>query len=388
MFATGGRVLCAAVLLGAVSCRQEPVRLAAILPLTGPQAAYGESLERGILLGAEEVNAAGGVGGLRLDVALEDSRSDPDRAVRLLESWSGPGRVRAVIGGATSEEALALAARAEPLGVLVLSPSASSPALSGASRYFFRNWPSDAAEAEAAAEFAAYSLHATRVEVLAEDNAYGRGLAEAFQRAFEGDGRRAGLSISVPGQVPPPAQGPPGAVFQAIYLAGYSGALLPVAEGLRRAGDRRPILACSAFARSDLLREAPPWMEGVCLLGPGPVSADGGTEKAEFASRFTARWGEAPDVYASHAYDAVRILGAALAASPGGDAEALRSALLSLKGFSGAAGPTSFTELGDARRAIGVWVFDGGRPRPLKAVSDRVLPPLQDEVARLRLKGA
>ncbi|MEW6757963.1 MAG: ABC transporter substrate-binding protein, partial [Acidobacteriota bacterium] len=77
MFCKGGRVLCAAVLLWAASCRQEPVRLAVILPLSGPQAAYGESLERGILLGAEEVNSAGGVGGRRLDIALEDSRSDP-----------------------------------------------------------------------------------------------------------------------------------------------------------------------------------------------------------------------------------------------------------------------------------------------------------------------
>ncbi|MEW6758219.1 MAG: ABC transporter substrate-binding protein, partial [Acidobacteriota bacterium] len=306
----------------------------------------------------------------------------------LLRAWSGEGRVRAVIAGATSEEALALAAAAEPLGVLVLSPSASSPALSGFSRYFFRNWPSDASEAEAAAEFAAYSLHATRVEVLADDNAYGRGLADAFARAFEREGRRAAVTIVAPGQVPAPAAGPPGVAFQAIFLAGYSGALLPAADGLRRAGDRRPILACSAFARADLLKKAPSWMDGICLLRPGPVSGDGGTEKAEFAMRFTARWGEPPDVYAAHAYDAVRILGAALAGSPEADAEALRSALLSARGFPGAAGPTSFTALGDVRRPIEVWVFDGGRPRPLKSVSDKVLPSLQGDVARLRLRGA
>lgn len=383
----GLRVLCVAVLLGAASCRQEPLRLTAILPLTGAQAVYGKSLERGVLLGAEEVNGTGGVGGRRLDVSLEDSLSDPERAVGLLQEEARAAAIRAVIGGATSEEALAMAPRADSLGVLVLSPSASSPALSGASRLFFRNWPSDAAEAESASEFAAYSLHATRVQVLAQDNAYGRGLAEAFSRAFGREGRVADVSILAPGELPAPAAGPPGAVSQAVYLAGYSGALLPAAESLRRAGDRRPIMACSAFARADLLREAPPWMEGICLLGPSSARGGGEMANAEFGVRFAARWGEPPDVYAAHAYDAVRILAAVLADTPGRDVEALRSALLSMKGFPGAAGPTSFTEQGDVRRPMEIRVFDGGRSLPLRSVSDRVLPVLQGEVARLRLRG-
>jgi len=59
----------------------EGVGVAAILPLTGPLSSYGVSEQQGMTLAAEEVNAAGGVGGKQLRLTFEDSRGQANDAV-------------------------------------------------------------------------------------------------------------------------------------------------------------------------------------------------------------------------------------------------------------------------------------------------------------------
>ena len=53
-------------LLLLVGCGPRPVRIGAVLPLTGSLAAYGQSLERGVLTATDQVNREGGIEGRRL----------------------------------------------------------------------------------------------------------------------------------------------------------------------------------------------------------------------------------------------------------------------------------------------------------------------------------
>ncbi|MGC8762791.1 MAG: ABC transporter substrate-binding protein [Acidobacteriota bacterium] len=379
-FFLGTMAAAAAGLLAA--CRVPEVRLLVLLPLSGPQAAYGRSLHDGARLGEEAVNAAGGVRGRKLVLAVKDSGGDGPRAVRVLEDWAHSPGCRLVVGGATSEEALALAPVAERSGLLLLSPSASSPLLSGRFPHFFRTWPSDAVEARGAAEFLAYSLHATTVLVVVEPGPYGEGLAGAFRGAFE-DGLRRAETRTAGGDLPPGDPAPPG--IQAFFLAGRPEALLPWLEGVRALGDDRVAVASSAFGVSGLTAPSPAACDGLCVVAPEAPGTARWPEAAAFEEAFERRFGRHPDRYARSAYDAVRV--AAAAAGAGKTAEELRLALLSLKKFSGASGPIAFGPGGDLSRPAEVLVCRGGGLLPLREVSPEFLTGLQERVARRRLGG-
>lgn len=379
-FFLGTMAAAAAGLLAA--CRVPDVRLLVLLPLSGPQAAYGRSLLDGARLGEEAVNAAGGVRGRKLVLAVEDSGGDGRRAQEVLRGWARTSGCRLVVGGATSEEALTLAEEAERLGLLLLSPSASSPLLSDRFPHFFRTWPSDAVEAQAAAEFLAYSLHATEVLVIAEPGPYGEGLAEAFQRAFGGGPRRV-ETLTAGGGRPPAAPLPPAP--QALFLAGTPEALLPDLEGARARGDDRVAVASSAFTRSGAEAGTLERQDALCVVAPRAPETPKWPEAVAFEEAFLKRFGRRPDRYARSAYDAVRV--GAEVAGAGRSAGELRQALLALKNFPGASGPIAFGPGGDLSRPAEVLVRRGGSLVPLREVSAEVLPGLQERVARRRLGG-
>ena len=61
-----------------------PIKIGAILPLTGSGASYGVWMKGGTEMAAEEINAAGGIGGRKLEVIYEDHAADASKAVNAM----------------------------------------------------------------------------------------------------------------------------------------------------------------------------------------------------------------------------------------------------------------------------------------------------------------
>ena len=93
------------VSLGLIGCQEkEAAQFSAVLPLTGPQSIYGQSIQMGLEVALEDLNAAGAVPqGIQLTVL--DSESDPAKASQLAEQQYGEGAL-AIVGGVTTREAL------------------------------------------------------------------------------------------------------------------------------------------------------------------------------------------------------------------------------------------------------------------------------------------
>lgn len=379
-----GAAACAwAALAGAVACHLSPVRLGAVLPLTGALAPYGKSLERGARLGAEQVNASGGIEGRRLELLVVDSASSPTAAAKLFQQLVVEERVPAVVGGASTPECLAMAPVAERYRRVVLSPSASGPQISAAGDFVFRNWPSDEIEGRTLADFAAYTLHASRVLVVSERNPYAEGFASVFTRRFCAQGRTC-ASLALDTGRPPEALAADLAGSlrrcEVLVLAGYAGDLLPLLKFLKSLPDLPPILSVSALGEGRLLEE--PAMDGVLFARPA-YDPEGDPVAAEFASLYAAKFGQEPDIYAAHAYDAVRLL-AEVMVKAGLGAAGLQRGLLSVRNYPGAAGSTSFDSNGDVIQPYQICAVAGGRAVPLKSVVESVLPPLQQRVQSRR----
>ena len=66
------------------AAQQGPIKIGAILPLTGSGASYGVWMKGGTEMAAEEINAAGGIAGHKLEVIYEDHAADASKAVNAM----------------------------------------------------------------------------------------------------------------------------------------------------------------------------------------------------------------------------------------------------------------------------------------------------------------
>lgn len=141
---------------------------------------------RAAQLAVNQINVGGGVRGRRLELRIVDDSGNEDTAVRVAEQLYADPTVVAVVGHLSSGASLA-AARVYgggPTPVVMISPSASSPELSGIGPYVFRVCPSDLQHGPELARFAWQVLNAKRAGILYINNDYGRGVRRTFAAEF------------------------------------------------------------------------------------------------------------------------------------------------------------------------------------------------------------
>jgi len=146
----------------------------------------GVVTKQGIELATDEINASPDWSSKRhLEILFADDSARGSRAAAIAQEFDTTQRVVAVIGHVNSG-AMVAAAHLYDKHLVAVATTATSPMLTGISSWTFRVIPSDSANAISLAKFVT-KLGQKRVAVLYENNAYGRGLAENFRKAFSGD---------------------------------------------------------------------------------------------------------------------------------------------------------------------------------------------------------
>ncbi len=179
---------------------QGDVTLGVILGFTGPIESITPAMADGAELAMAEVTASGGLFGgasvssVRADSTCVDSSAAQAAAERLITSDGVNGIVGADCSGVTGS---ILANVALPNGMVMISPSATSPGLSTAedNGLFFRTAPSDARQGVVMAEII-MERGIDTVAVTYTNNDYGQGLADAFTAAFTDMGGTVTLSAA------------------------------------------------------------------------------------------------------------------------------------------------------------------------------------------------
>ncbi|WP_375690698.1 ABC transporter substrate-binding protein [Pseudooceanicola sp. LIPI14-2-Ac024] len=179
-----------ALLAGAASA--EDIKLGVILGFTGPIESLTPSMADGAELAMKEVTDSGKlldgstVTPVRADSTCVDSAAATAAAERLITAEGIKGIMGADCSGVTGA---ILANAAVPNGIVMISPSATSPALSTAedNGLFFRTAPSDARQGQVMADVL-MEEGISSVALTYTNNDYGKGLADSFQSAFEAAG--------------------------------------------------------------------------------------------------------------------------------------------------------------------------------------------------------
>ena len=121
----------------------EPFTIGVMESLTGPGETYGTVASQSKQMAADEINAAGGVDGRRLDFVVEDSKCSAADAIAAYHKLTDVDGVKIILGTSCSGAMLGVAPLAEADGVILFSGLASNPDIANAGDYIFRTQISD-----------------------------------------------------------------------------------------------------------------------------------------------------------------------------------------------------------------------------------------------------
>jgi branched-chain amino acid transport system substrate-binding protein len=382
-------VALAALGVGSAACPSGgPVEVGAVLPVSGQHAIYGEPIRQGLELALEQVQANEEIG-FQIALQVEDSAGDPEQAAQLARRLYSQGAV-AVIGGVTTDEALAMVESADKEGKVLLSPSASSPRLTGISRNFFRIFPSDFQEGTKMGNFAASTLGIDSAVIVAAESPYARGIQDIFKSQFE----RYGGEVPAVIEYPPDTADFTSVVEQvlehrpvAVYVADYAQNTAAIVRDLRAHGYGGKVLTTSAFATPETLREVGSAAEGVILTQTAMSPDDPAV--ASFVRAFQEKHGHPPSLWAAHGYDALMVLVEAMEEG-GTRPNDLWKGMRSIRNFPGATGVIQFDERGDVSKFPRTFVVRNGElvdyDRDIEAERQEILRRIE-ELNRARARA-
>jgi len=333
--------LVASLLLACRAMTSGPIVLGAAGPWTEE---YGAMNRRGIELALEELNASAPDQSPRIQVLFRDDAGDGMRAASIAQEFVNRRDVVGVIGHVNSG-AMVAAARIYDGHLPAVATTASSPALSGISSWTFRVIPSDSMNGVEIARFV-MRRGRRRAAILYENNAYGRGLADAFVRGFKGeivsnDPIAEGASQDFEPFVTYFKRRQP----EVVFVAGTGASGLAFLREARRQALNADLVGGDGWS---VLTSDTTLADGVYVGAPFTPD-DKRTDAKVFVQRFRKRYGMSPDGNAALAYDATMLLASA-ARRVGPRRARLREYLAQLAehgGYPGVTGRIAFSPDGD-----------------------------------------
>lgn len=344
----------------------EPIKIGFIGPLTGDAAIYGQPFQQTVALAVEQINAAGGINGRQVQVIYEDDKCNGQDAASATQRLVNVDKVQAIIGSVCSGATIPAARIAEQGKVVLFSPGSSSPALTGISRYFFRDYPSDSKQGEVLTQVAITNGW-KKAAVLQEQTDYGAGLYKSFNDSFSASGTV--LTESFPSSA---------SDFRSVLtkLKSENPDVLFLAAQTPASGDRilkqmqalgwKPHLIIS-----DTIAGDPVTVSNDSSLLEGAIAAEfvpneNNPVYAKFISDYVAKYGSKPpyENYMVCVYDAVNLLAQGIK-QVGYDGSKLADWSRTIKDYQGASGSVTIGADGDRASGHIPEVIHSGEKQPL-----------------------
>jgi branched-chain amino acid transport system substrate-binding protein len=187
-----GAAAVAAAFAGPVAA-QEPIRIGVTQPLTGAFAASGNYVAQGAKIAEEQINAAGGVLGRKIQLVVEDNKSNPTEAVATAEKLIVKDKVPVMMGAWSSTLTLAVMPKLMEYGVpMLVETSSSGKITTSGNPWIFRISPTSEMEARAFVP-QVKSLGIKKADFLSTNNDFGLGAAKEFSDMLKAQGVQIGV---------------------------------------------------------------------------------------------------------------------------------------------------------------------------------------------------
>ena len=356
---------------GASVSAQQVVKIGHVGPLTGAIAHLGKDNENGARLAVEEINAAGLMidgKAVKLELVTEDDAGDPKAGTSVAQKLVD-AKVAGIVGHLNSGVSIPASKIYNDAGITQISPSSTNPqyTLQGF-KVTYRVVATDAQQGPALASYTDKVLKAKKVAIIDDATAYGKGLADEFEKAAKAAGitivaREAtndkatdfkAILTKVKGRAP-----------DVIMYGGMDATGGPLAKQAGELGIKAKIVAGDGVCTDKVADLAGPAVLNIVCSEAG-MALSKMAKGADFAKKYEARFKGPVQIYAPFTYDAVYVLVDAMKRAKSTTAAAVLAQMPSTN-YAGVIGNIAFDPKGDMKEGvITIYDFKGGK----KAVLD------------------
>jgi branched-chain amino acid transport system substrate-binding protein len=296
---------------------EQVVRIGHVAPITGDQGHLGKDNENGAQLAIDDLNAEGVVIGgkkIKLELMKEDDQHDPKQAPIVAQRFVD-AQVVGVIGHLNSGTTIPASAIYSAAGIPQISPSATNPVYTNQGfKTTFRVIANDVAQGAALGKFVAENLHAKKVAIIDDQSAYGKGLADEFEKSAKANGvtvlaREAGddkttdfsaILTKIKGLQP-----------EVVFYGGMDAQAGPLVRQMKKLGIDAKAIGGDGFQTPEFVKLAGDNAEGQYASQPG-TPKDKMPGYVAFDKKFQDRYKLEIQNYAAFTYDAVMVMVAAM----------------------------------------------------------------------------
>ena len=366
MYRRTGMLLGAAALLTAgTGMAAAETLIATAGPMTGQYAAFGEQMKRGAEAAIRDINAAGGTLGEPLALEIGDDACDPKQAVAVANQLVNKG-VTFVAGHFCSSSSIPASAVYAEEGVLMISPASTNPKLTEQGfDNVLRVCGRDDQQGQVAANYVVDNKVGTKIAILHDKSAYGKGLADEFKKQLNKRGVQEVMYEAI-------TQGDKD--FSAlitkmkdlgvdlIYLGGYHTEAGLIVRQAHEQGLKARLMSGDALVTDEFWQITGETGQGTLMtFSPDPRK---NPAAAEVVKRFQEE-GYDPEGYTLYTYAAIQIFDQAAEKAGSLDLDALIQALRTTA-FDTVLGTIEFDEKGDVKGSnYTVYIWDNGKYREI-----------------------
>ncbi|MEI6533944.1 MAG: ABC transporter substrate-binding protein [Verrucomicrobiaceae bacterium] len=368
--------LLALTALTLMSCKNtggDTILVGEFASLTGKEATFGISSHEGTMLAIEEINAAGGVLGKKLELKTEDDQSKAGEPANVVNKLISKDGVVAILGEVASSRSLEAAPICQQNKVPMISPASTNPKVTETGDYIFRVCFIDPFQGTVMANFATNTLKAKKVAVFTDVKSdYSKGLAKFFKEGFTKAGGVIAAELDFNGgdkdfkaQLTAIKSAAPDGVF----IPGYYTDVALICIQAKQLGLNVPLFGGDGWESDTLLQIGKEAVEGHYFSTH--YAADAASPKvAAFAAAYKKRFnGKMPDAMAALGYDSAMILAEAMKKAGSTEGDKVRAALAATKDFDAVTGKITINDKRDAVKSAVILQVKGGAFKFLETVS-------------------
>ncbi len=324
----------------------DTVKVGLLFELTGNVASYGTAEAAGAKMAAEEINAAGGVNGKKIQLVEYDTKSDTAETTTLSAKLMTQDKVVAIIGPATSGGMKAQIQLSAKNSVPIVSGSATADDLTVSNgklnEFIFRTCFTDSYQGTVMANYAASKLNAKTAVVLKDTSSdYAKGLADNFDKQFTAKG---GQVVATEAYTAKQTDFNAvltklkGQQFDIMYVPGYYEELGLIIKQARALGITAPITGGDGYESPKLAELAGTALTDVYYTNHYS-STDTDPKVTKFIEAFKAKNnGTTPEAFHAMGYDTMYFVADAIKRAKSATGADIKTAMAETKGFSGVTG--------------------------------------------------
>jgi len=370
--AIGGTFLSGCNKSGDNSTASDTIKVGEYASMTGGRATFGVSSHEGTVLAIDQINAAGGVLGKKIELITEDDLSKPGEPATVVNKLIARDNVIAILGEVASSASLEAAPICQQNKIPMISPASTNPDVTKTGDYIFRVCFIDPFQGTVMANFATKTLKAKRVAVFTDvKNDYSKGLAKYFKERFTANGGEIVSELDYnagdkdfKAQLTTIKAANPDAVF----VPGYYTEVGIIATQARQLGLNVPLFGGDGWESEDLLKIGGDAVEGNYFSSH--YHPDVGSDLCrKFVADYRTRYnGKTPDTMAALGYDSVLVLADAIKRAGTTDGAKLRDAIAATKNLPAVTSTITLNENRDPIKAAVIIQIKNGKFEYLETV--------------------